>query len=112
MEPDSFTPEQMNAVYSERNKCALLAVRLALAAGLVAGIGLDEKEEPGWQHVLYIDLPTSQVSWHVPDSFVVEGACADLPEYTRAWDGHDTQEKYRRVLDYRRVTMAGEGWHE
>jgi hypothetical protein len=100
MEPDSFTPEQMNAVYLERNRCVLLALRLALAAGYVAGIGQDEQGEPGWQHILYIDLPSGQVSWHVPDQFVTEH-CGNLPVYTRAWDGHDTEEKYRRVLAYR-----------
>lgn len=39
--------------------------------------------------VLYIDLPSGQVSWH-------------MPAYPGRWDQHTTQEKYDRIR----------GWHE
>ncbi len=99
MEPN----EQMDAVYLERNRCVLLAARLALANGLAAGMGIDEKEEPGWQHVIYIDLPTGQVSWHIPDSFLAEIG-GMLPAYLKPWDGHTTEEKYWRMHEYQPLT--------
>jgi hypothetical protein len=39
--------------------------------------------------VLYIDLPSGQVSWH-------------MPAYRGRWDGHSTEAKYDRIRE----------WHE
>lgn len=53
-----------------------------------------DPEAPDWP-VLYVLLPTGQVSWHI--------APADLdlfehvPTGAAIWDGHDTTEKYRRL---------------
>lgn len=49
-----------------------------------------------WFNIIYIMLPTGQVSWHLHDS--------DLPlfahlEYGNViYDGHTTEEKYERLL--------------
>lgn len=92
--------EHLDLVYSERNKCVALLVRMALALGLTAGIGKHEGKgdwDPEWMNVVFIDLPAGQVSWHIHDS---ELPMFDfLPPYPGRWDGHDTAEKYRRVLD-------------
>lgn len=58
------------------------ALALAVESGIGAGVRIDPAE-PEWP-VVYIDLPSGQVSWH-------------MPQFADAWDGHDTAEKYRRV---------------
>lgn len=68
--------------YALRNDLVLTALSYARAAGLKAGIRLDPKL-PEWP-VVFIELPTGQVSWH-------------LPQHGEAWDGHSTEEKYERV---------------
>lgn len=49
--------------------------------------GIDHDEEVGFRPVVYIELPTGQVSWH-------------MPEHPRAWDGHSTSLKYRRIRQF------------
>jgi hypothetical protein len=71
--------------YDKRNTLTVSAMGAALTLGYGAGFKLDEKE-PDWP-VAYIDLPTGQVSWHIP-------------AYAGTWDGHDNAEKYRRVVSY------------
>lgn len=68
--------------YPLRNDLVLTALSQARAAGLPAGIRLDPRT-PAWP-VVFIELPTGQVSWHIP-------------EHGEPWDGHTTEEKYRRV---------------
>lgn len=86
-----------DGAYLERNRCVGLIARMALAMGLKAGRSRSAVEgwSDDWHGCIYIDLPTGQVSWHFHDSHapIFEG----LPEYTGAWDGHDTPEKYERV---------------
>lgn len=91
----------LNAVYTERNKCVSLLVKMALQLGLHAGIGLHEDREgeawdEDWRYIAFIDLPSGQVSWHLHDSEMewFEG----IPTYTGAYDGHSFTEKYERVL--------------
>lgn len=51
---------------------------------------------PGFEHVVYVDLPTGQVSWHVADADLdlFEGVATSEG---RTWDGHDDAEKSRRL---------------
>ena len=56
---------------------------------------------------MYVDLPTGQVSWHFHDSQAY--LFDDLPPYTKQWDGHNTEEKYRRVAALR-AGAAGSQW--
>lgn len=88
-----------DGAYAERNKCLVLVALMAQRLGLTVGIGQDPT--PGvkteWRNILFIELPAGQVSWHLHESetsmFYFVGA------YDGAWDGHDTAEKYRRVLE-------------
>lgn len=96
------TKAQKDAAYTERNKCVALIARMALALGLKAGIGQHEDKEgedweDDWRNIIFIDLPSGQISWHIHDSDV--SMFAFLPKYDGKWDGHDTEEKYRRVLE-------------
>lgn len=82
--------------YNMRNKLVLSAVAHAKWLGIEAGFAIDPNE-PDWP-VAYIELPTGQVSWH-------------LPKHTKIWDGHTTEEKYRRIHQYAdglKFTIRGE----
>lgn len=71
--------------YDRRNKLTYIAIGLATQLGYPVGIRIDP-EEPKWP-VVYIELPTGQISWHVP-------------EHKEKFDGHTTEEKYRRLLKF------------
>lgn len=89
MEQDD--PVILDDVYADRNLLAQLAAVLAQMAGLQVGIAPDPAE-PGWP-VVYINLPTGQVSWHIPSDELV----SQLPSYQHSWDGHSSDEKQERV---------------
>lgn len=71
--------------YVERNKSVIAAVHHALEIGVKAGVRLD-KEEPEYP-VMFIELPTGQVTWHIE-------------QHSEAWDFHTTDEKYKRIRAY------------
>lgn len=82
--------------YGERNRVIALACRMALRLGLSAGVCEDpDEDDPEWKNVAFIELPTGQVSWHIPKSEM--RLFRFLGRHDRAWDGHDNDEKYRRV---------------
>lgn len=76
---------QLDTEYAERNQLLWRAVGVASMAGVEVGIRLDPGE-PAWP-VLLIELPTGQVSWH-------------LPQHVKPWDGHTTAEKFARVRQF------------
>lgn len=84
------------SVYTERNKCTAGLAFAANAAGWRVGLAAPHDAEPGWSTAVFIDLPTGQASWHIPDAELhfFDG----LPSYPNKWDGHSTEEKYARVL--------------
>lgn len=92
---------QKNGAYGERNKCVALLARMALRLGWDAGIrehpSDDTSWEQDWRTIVMIDLPSGQASWHFHDS--EKHLLAGLPRYLGGWDGHTTDEKYRRVAD-------------
>lgn len=71
--------------YAKRNELVLELAVYAQQLGFNVGIRIDEKE-PDWP-VVFVELPTGQVSWHIE-------------QYDKEWDGHDTDEKYRRVAEF------------
>lgn len=85
-----------DGVYRERNQ--LIA---ALSKLFPSWVGIHEGSAPGswdkeWLNVVYIELPTGQVSWHIHNSEV--GLFSHLKECPpRKWDGHTMQEKYDRL---------------
>ncbi|MFI5837745.1 hypothetical protein ACIA5A_29115 [Micromonospora sp. NPDC051300] len=78
------TPE-ITAAYARRNTLILTALALAHEAGVPAGVGHDPTDPR--PVVVYIELPTGQVSWH-------------LPAHPAGWDGHSTAAKYARVAAF------------
>jgi hypothetical protein len=84
--PDAGTSTE----WALRNKLVIRSVELALAAGLRAGYGHDRKFRD-FSVVAYIDLPTGQVSWHLPTG------TPPSPPYDGEWDGHSHDEKAMRI---------------
>lgn len=74
--------------YDRRNKLVLHALSMALELGMNAGVRIDAKEQE-WP-VVFIELPTGQVSWHIK-------------QHANEWDGHSTDEKYKRCDEYSRL---------
>ena len=71
--------------YHVRFRHLLAAMQEASALGYEVGFRIDPSE-PEWP-VLFIELPTGQVSWH-------------MPQHARPWDGHTTDEKFERIARY------------
>lgn len=71
--------------YDRRYGWIILAMAKAHTIGLRVGVRIDPKE-PDWP-VVFIELPTGQVSWH-------------MPPHAREWDGHTTEEKYARIREF------------
>ena len=71
--------------YDYRNLLVYEAMTLALRMDLKAGIRID-LAEPDWP-VAYIELPTGQITYH-------------LPRHDTPWDGHTTEEKNRRIRKF------------
>lgn len=78
--------------YTARYRFVIGAMYAALRAGYAAGIALDPAE-PEWP-VVYIELPTGQVSWH-------------MPAHPIPWDQHTTAEKYNRCHAYASSVLPG-----
>lgn len=75
---------ELDGDYHVRNAEVWRAVGLAVAQGYDVGVRVD-LDEPAWP-VVYIQLPTGQVSWHMPEH--------------EPWDGHGVDEKWRRVQQF------------
>ncbi len=73
-------PEVSN--YETRNALIYNALAVAQGNGIPSGIRIDP-EDSQWP-VVYIETPTGQVSWHVP-------------QHETKWDGHDVKTKYGRI---------------
>ena len=83
------TPED---AYLDRNLAVQVIAVMANRLGYYMGIRNRNDEWP----ILYIDLPTGQVSWHLPSNELV----GNFPDYTGEWDGHDVMEKRRRIIRF------------
>ena len=86
------TPDE---AYLDRNLCVQAMVKMAMKLGYGAGI----KEDSKWP-ILYIDLPTGQVSWHIPKNEIV----CHFPKYQGKWDGHSVEEKRKRIIKFLEVS--------
>jgi hypothetical protein len=97
---------QKNGAYQERNKLLAVFIRCAIALNYEAWLGThvdkpgDPPWDPEWRNVVYLLLPTGQVSWHIHDSelplFAQLGRDAVVP-----YDGHSTEAKYSALLAWR-----------
>ena len=86
---DMSAEETKDLAYWERNVLAL-----KYADGWYKDF---ESNFPGWLRVL--SLENGSITFHIPDEFNV----GDLPEIQPNWDGHTTEEKWKRILQYRGI---------
>lgn len=89
----------VNSIYTERNKLVAALARVCPMFGITVGIKRapeDAKQEDKDWPIIYIDLPTGQVSWHI--HIAEMELFLGVPDYRGTWDGHDTCDKYRRLL--------------
>jgi hypothetical protein len=68
--------------YDLREQLVYLALSTAKGAGIECGFRIDPSETE-WP-VAYIELPTGQVSWH-------------MPQHPREYDRHTSEQKYERI---------------
>jgi len=103
--------QNLNEVYAERSKVVLSLARSASRLGHRVGWGLDLSMDPedamAWP-ILYIDLPTGQVSWHMTAED--RKSSSGFPAYAGKYDGHSTEEKYQRLAAWKphETVYAGE----
>jgi hypothetical protein len=93
--------DQINAVYTERAACISLIARMAIQLGWKAGVSqhpLDEEYPEHYRKLVFVDLPTGQLSWHIADHDAE--LIKDLPVYIGTWDGHSTEQKDERMAKF------------
>ena len=83
--------DTLQEAYFDRNQAVLALAAQARAQGLRVGLR-EDPHEPDYP-VLMIDFPTGQASWHLPRKEIV----GEWPAYPGNWDGHDLDEKRRRI---------------
>jgi len=90
----------LDDAYFDRSQAVQGFARLAQNMDFRVGIKPDDE----WP-ILYIDLPTGQVSWHIK----AEELVGDWPEYPDEWDGHDLDEKRARIARFLRDYFNKDG---
>jgi hypothetical protein len=90
----SEAPVGLDAAYRERN--ALIAA-LIRSHGWRAEVVMAPDTEGWW--IIYAETPQGQVSWHIsPDDMdLFRDWPAAFGSRPSPWDGHTTEEKYRRI---------------
>lgn len=90
---ESVLVNRLDATLSNETKCVALLVRLALKAGLYAGLGYDQANDA---HFAGIDLPAGQVAWvlSADETTWLEG----VPLYDKPLEPISDDVKYQRVL--------------
>lgn len=80
--------------YRERN---ILVLFLTTLYPSYRGLhGEDPKWHKDWQNIIYIDSPAGQLSWHIKSDLLPMFEHLEFREGNN-WDGHTTEEKYRRL---------------
>lgn len=84
--------QQKDGAYHERDQ-----VVAALSKCFPAWLSRHEGGEwdDDWRNIVFLGLPTGQASWHIHDSELP--LFAHLQRGAETWDGHTTEEKYRRL---------------
>ncbi len=116
---DNGSAATLDEVYAERNQVIACFARACHLLGMRAWLGTDPeaaKEIPAeWGPVVFIELPTGQVSWHIRSdevpmfSFLMSvdaGSAADPVAW--AWDGHDAGIKFDRLVRWKDGALK---WH-
>ena len=93
--------KQKDAAYHERDMLVCALSKL-FPAYLARHSDEDKDWEDDWRWIVYIDLPTGQVSWHIHDS--ERAAFEHFEVKDNNWDGHNTERKYERLAALSKLT--------
>lgn len=93
---------QRDAAYRERNR--LVAALTRLYPSHLALHGDDPTWDPEWLNIVCVHAPCGQLTWHIHDSEL--SMFQHLLFEPVDWDGHTTEEKYKR-LDKLRIEVVG-----
>jgi hypothetical protein len=89
---------QKDGAYHERDMLVAALSKL-FPSHLLIHPAADTSWEEGWRTIVCVHLPSGQAAWHILDSereLVAHLEGVDMPE-CGGWDGHTTDEKYRRL---------------
>ncbi len=82
-----------DAAYAERDRLVALLASF-FPSSVEQHLGAEWEDD--WRNVVFIDLPTGQVTWHIHDSELP--LFAHVPRSQgRKWDGHTNDVKWNRV---------------
>lgn len=87
--------EEKAKVYAERN-ALVCALSKLFPSTLERHSDEDLDWENDWRWIVFIELPTGQATWHIHDSELHLFSHLER-ETGKVWDGHMTDEKYRRL---------------
>ena len=93
--------EAKNTAYSERQKM-VQALTFIFPAHMKRHPDSDTEWENDWRNIVCVHGPAGQMTWHIHDSEAhMFGHLNRKPDHFAAceYDGHTTDEKYRRLLD-------------
>jgi len=94
--------DSKNGAYRERDQ--LVCALSKLFPSWLGKHPENETWDHDWRTIVFVQLPTGQCSWHIHDS---EAAMfSHLSRGSTAWDGHTTEEKYRRLAALRAARPA------
>lgn len=86
--------EAKDAAYRERNK--LVAHLTTIYESHLSRHPDEDKDwERDWMWIVCVHGPAGQMTWHIHDSELSQ--FDHLPRRPAHWDGHSTEEKYRRL---------------
>ena len=85
---------QKDAAYQERDML-VAALSKEFDAHLCRHPDEDADWDNDWRWIVCVHLPTGQATWHIHDSEL--SMFAHLRRGENHWDGHSTDEKYRRL---------------
>ena len=87
--------KEKDSIYHERD-CVVAALSKCFPSYLAQHPKEDTEWEHDWRTIVFIELPTGQVSWHIHDN--ERWLFKHLPfKKGNGWDGHTTKEKYNRL---------------
>lgn len=90
------TEKSKDDAYWERNQLVCALSKL-FPACLAKHPEEDKSWDEDWRTIVFIILPTGQASWHIHDLEVSLFEAHLNWELGIVWDGHTTEEKYKRL---------------
>jgi len=105
--------EGAREVYSERNRLVSALSKL-FESHLCRHPNSDTSWEDNWRNIVCIHLPTGQATWHIHDDDLLLFAHLVQQDEVRGatpnhWDGHTTEEKYKRLAALKQLDQETEG---